>query len=241
MAGGTAVIMGAGGLLGAAAGATAVLAYRGADGQLHAVGRGFGSRGAGSICAGTHGEVSAGEALAGLRKFPDNRTSAAIFEMRYDDVLMYPTANEGEPQHVLYAGGFRRGRFHGSGTLFLRPPLPSADESANQHDRFAAMVAARQINATEYARLRPKIPTDDRQITLAVLRYEFCKDYAIDPETLTVAMLEETHRLFQTTCAIRGLFRNGDLHGECKVYSQERGALCYATFNNGRLLGLRLL
>ena len=241
MAGGTAVIMGAGGLLGAAAGATAVLAYRGADGQLHAVGRGFGSRGAGSICAGTHGEVSAGEALAGLRKFPDKRTSAAIFEMRYDDVLMYPTANEGEPQHVLYAGGFRRGRFHGSGTLFLRPPLPSADESANQHDRFAAMVAARQINATEYARLRPKIPTDDRQVTLAVLRYEFCKDYAIDPETLTVAMLEENHRLFQTTCAIRGLFCNGDLHGECKVYSQERGALCYATFNNGRLLGLRLL
>jgi len=70
----------------------------------------------------------------------------------------------------------------------------AAAETREEH--LAAVVAARRLDASGYARLREelRIPTVEREVALAVERYEFCQCYSIPEEALTAEMLRRYAR-----------------------------------------------
>ena len=67
---------------------------------------------------------------------------------------------------------------------------------ASREEHLAAVVDARKLDATAYARLRQdlRIPTAERETALAVERYEFCQCYNIDEDALTVETLRRYAR-----------------------------------------------
>lgn len=65
-----------------------------------------------------------------------------------------------------------------------------------REEHFAAVVAARRLDAAGYARMREdlRIPSAERDVALAVERYEFCQCYSVNEDALTVEMLRRYAR-----------------------------------------------
>ena len=65
-----------------------------------------------------------------------------------------------------------------------------------REEHLAAVVAARRLDAAGYARMREdlRIPSAERDVALAVERYEFCQCYGVNEDALTVEMLRRYAR-----------------------------------------------
>ena len=65
-----------------------------------------------------------------------------------------------------------------------------------REEHFVAVVAARRLDASGYARMREelRIPSAERDVALAVERYEFCQCYGVNEDALNAEMLRRYAR-----------------------------------------------